>query len=105
MDQSLIAHKQLHLTSQMKTQVERYFQSLKVLQDDVVHLLGDWSTSQSELARKCEETITQRATELDQCSLNLYAPLENGKREHNTTMPTFLETQAKEMLRTQKCLE
>lgn len=49
----------------MKLAVERYFQSLKHMQDDIATLLGDWSTSQSELAKKCDETITQRATDLE----------------------------------------
>lgn len=60
-----MAHKQLQVTSQMKLAVERYFQSLKHMQDDIATLLGDWSTSQSELAKKCDETITQRATDLE----------------------------------------
>ena len=45
----------------MKIAIERYFDSIKSMQDDVAALLGDWSTSQSDLARKSEEIISQRA--------------------------------------------
>jgi hypothetical protein len=48
----------------MKIAVERYFQSLKDMQDEVSTVLGDWSTPQSELVRKCEEVLIERTKDI-----------------------------------------
>jgi hypothetical protein len=65
------------------------------MQDNVVTLLGDWSTTQSDLAKKFETTITEKAQDLESKSLSfaIFPSRYDGWREQAPLLESFLRGQ------------